>query len=291
MEPLTTSAHTWWPSPAKINLFLHVLGRQDNGYHRLQTLFQLLDYGDALAFELTDTPDIVMATPLPGVADDDNLIVRAARALQAYGTCSQGARIYLNKRLPMGGGIGGGSSNAATTLVVLNHLWGCHLSNEALATIGLTLGADVPVFVHGRTAFADGVGEQLVNHDVPETYYLVAHPGVHVSTQAVFNHPQLPRNTPPLLWQDYNFESTHNDCEEIVCQQYPEVANLLQWLVHYAPARMTGTGSGVFACFASAEAAQTALVALPKNWSGFVARGVNLSPLHEKLSAVTPIRK
>ncbi|MDF2179386.1 4-(cytidine 5'-diphospho)-2-C-methyl-D-erythritol kinase [Aliiglaciecola sp. CAU 1673] len=272
-----------WPSPAKLNLFLHILGRREDGYHRLQSLFQLLDQGDSLQFEVTDDSQIQLVTPIPGVPDEDNLVVKAARLLQKHGKGTKGCRIYLDKKLPMGGGIGGGSSNAATTLLALDHLWQLDLGIDKLAEIGLRLGADVPVFVRGHTAFAEGVGEHLYPVSQPGLWYLVVSPGIHVATKDIFTHPDLPRNTPPLRWQDYQFESTHNDCQELVCKLHPKVAKILQWLLEYAPSRMTGTGSCLFAVFPDKVQAERLLAALPEGCRGFVAQGVNYSPVHSLL--------
>ncbi|MBU3022576.1 4-(cytidine 5'-diphospho)-2-C-methyl-D-erythritol kinase [Aestuariibacter sp. A3R04] len=276
----------WWPSPAKLNLFLHILGRYENGYHQLQTLFQLLNVGDELAFRINDSGKITLSPSLTGVKDEDNLVVRAARLLQQYAKVAKGANIFLKKQLPMGGGIGGGSSNAATTLVVLNKMWQCGLSTQALARLGLSLGADVPVFVNGATGFAGGVGETISPVALPEKWYAVINPGVHVSTANIFSEPTLPRDTPAIAWEDYSFDSTRNDCQSIVCKMHPEVANLLQWLVHYAPSRMTGTGACVFAVFDNEASAQKVVNILPEHWNGFVAKGVNTSPLQEKLERV-----
>ncbi|MEW9798260.1 4-(cytidine 5'-diphospho)-2-C-methyl-D-erythritol kinase [Alteromonas sp. CYL-A6] len=283
---LTTNSNTWWPSPAKLNLFLHITGRRADGYHQLQSLFQMLDTGDQLTFDITHDGIIRLDTEIDGVAHDDNLIVRAARLLQHHTQCPLGARIQLDKQLPMGGGIGGGSSNAATTLVALNHLWQCGLNEDELAELGLTLGADVPIFVRGRTAFAAGVGEEITPVSQPERWFLVVNPGVHVSTGEIFSLPALPRNTPEIDWQAYSFEKTHNDCEQIVCDRYPEVAKLLQWLVHYAPSRMTGTGACVFAIFSDKNKASQVQATLPADWHSFVAKGVNVSPLQQKLQDV-----
>ncbi len=276
----------WWPSPAKLNLFLHILGRNEQGYHLLQTLFQMLDVGDKLAFTLTDDEKITMDRPLDGVPDEQNLIIRAARLLQSSCGISNGAVITLDKVLPMGGGIGGGSSNAATTLVALNELWNCKLNTTQLAALGLSLGADVPIFIHGETAFASGVGEQIHPVHIEQQWYLVANPGIHVSTAEVFAAPELKRDTPAIRWQDYNFEKTQNDCQILVTNTHPEVAKLLQWLVHYAPSRMTGTGACVFATFASEAQAREVQAKLPKKWNSFVAKGVKQSPLKVKLQAV-----
>lgn len=274
----------WWPSPAKLNLFLHINGRYPNGYHQLQSLFQLLDRGDELAFEITRQPTIELLTPVPGVEFEDNLVIKAARLLQNQCKSAVGCKISLRKNLPMGGGIGGGSSNAATTLVVLNHLWGCNLSLAALAELGLQLGADVPIFVFGQTAFAEGVGEQLFPVVLPETHYLVVFPQCHVSTADIFRADELPRDSAKINFQDYQFGQTHNDCQELVCNRYPNVANTLAWLLEYAPSRMTGTGACLFAIFASQQEAKQVLAKLPAECSGFVAKGVNTSLLHDKLS-------
>ena len=273
----------WWPSPAKLNLFLHILGRYDNGYHKLQSLFQMLDYGDKLAFDINHTGTIAMSTPLKGVKDEDNLIIRAAKLLAAQTKTKLGAHISLEKCLPMGGGIGGGSSNAATTLVALNALWGTRLSVHQLADIGLQLGADVPIFVRGETAFAEGVGEQITPAPQPEQWFLVANPNVHISTGEIFTAQELTRNTPSMDWADYKFEETRNDCQQLVVNRYPEVAKLLQWLVHYAPSRMTGTGACVFATFSDYTLAEQVRAQMPETWQSFVAKGVNRSPLLDKL--------
>ena len=288
MDNKLDTCQDWWPSPAKLNLFLHILGRYPNGYHQLQSLFQILDYGDELAFELNNHGHIAMATPLPGVKDDDNLIIRAAKLLASHSSASHsinkpGVTIRLKKRLPMGGGIGGGSSNAATTLVALNHLWQLNLTTDELASLGLTLGADVPIFVRGNTAFAEGVGEEITPAPQPESWFLVANPNVHISTADIFNDPKLPRNTPAIRWNEYKFEKTRNDCQQLVVNRYPQVANLLQWLVHYAPSRMTGTGACVFARFSSRSLATQVQAQMPDTWQSFVAKGVNDSPLLKKL--------
>ena len=291
MNTTVTSQKDWWPSPAKLNLFLHILGRYDNGYHQLQSLFQMLDYGDQLAFDIIHTEgstlennaSIRMDTPLEGVPDEDNLIIKAARLLAEKTQCQKGVVISLDKRLPMGGGIGGGSSNAATTLVALNHLWQTGLNEDELAELGLALGADVPIFVRGFTAFAGGVGEDITPAPQAEKYYLVANPNVHVSTAEVFSSPDLTRNTPAMAWDDYKFENTRNDCQQLVANRYPEVAKLLQWLVHYAPSRMTGTGACVFATFSDHTLAEQVRAEMPETWQSFVAKGVNRSPLLDKL--------
>ncbi|GDY24330.1 4-diphosphocytidyl-2-C-methyl-D-erythritol kinase [Agarivorans sp. Toyoura001] len=271
-----------WLSPAKLNLFLYITGQRDNGYHDLQTLFQFIDCCDQLFFTPTQSGSIELNSQLDFPVED-NLVVKAARLLQQYSHIQQGVSITLDKHLPMGGGIGGGSSNAATTLLVLNHLWKCNLSLDQLATLGLQLGADVPIFIHGHSAFAEGVGEQLQNVVVAEPWYVVLHPQVHVSTESVFGHPLLPRNTAKRSWQQLVNSDWQNDCQEIVAKVYPEVAQALSWLLEYAPSRMTGTGSCVFAAFDTEREALSVLEKRPKNVSGFVCKACNQSPLHEQL--------
>jgi len=280
---ITTPTH--WPSPAKLNLFLYITGRRDNGYHELQTLFQFVEFGDELTVSANSVTSSITITPeIPGVALEDNLIWKAATALQQYTSTSFGADIELKKVLPMGGGIGGGSSNAATVLVALNYLWQLNLSDDQLAEIGLQLGADVPVFVRGHAAFAEGVGEQLQPANPDEKWYLVVKPQVSIATVDIFTHSELTRNTPKralatLLEQEYV-----NDCEKIVRMLYPEVDKQLSWLLQYAPSRLTGTGSCVFAEFSSKKEAESVLEQLPDTVSAFVARGRNISPLKETLA-------
>lgn len=278
---------TAWPAPAKLNLFLHVNGRRPDGYHELQTLFIFLDHGDTLHFEVLDgSLDLTLSPALPGVPDEENLIIRAARMLQARLPSPKGARITLTKRLPMGGGIGGGSSDAATTLVALNELWQAGLDTEALAAMGVALGADVPVFVRGIAAFAEGVGEKLQPVTLPERWYLVVKPDCHVATAAIFKDPDLPRNTPKMGLQDLLAGEWKNDCEGLVKKRHPEVANALGWLLEYAPSRMTGTGACVFAAFEDESLAREVLAKLPDGLAGFVAKGVNISPLANTLQQV-----
>ncbi|WP_375753118.1 4-(cytidine 5'-diphospho)-2-C-methyl-D-erythritol kinase [Vibrio sp. HN007] len=275
---------THWPSPAKLNLFLYITGRRDNGYHDLQTLFQFLDYGDELTIKATDQPEIVITPEIQGLAVEDNLIWKAAKALQEKAGCSFGAKIDLKKILPMGGGIGGGSSNAATALVALNYLWQTNLSEDELADIGLKLGADVPVFVRGFAAFAEGVGEKLERVSPEEKWYLVVRPDVSISTAEIFGHPDLTRNTPKRSSTELLTGSYVNDCEKIVRLTYPEVDKQLSWLLQYAPSRLTGTGSCVFAEFLSEKDAKNTRVKLSDNVSAFVAQGKNISPLNKRLS-------
>ncbi len=273
----------WYPSPAKLNLFLHINGRYENGYHQLQSLFQLLDYGDDIGFVINANNEVSIAEQITGVPEQENLVYRAAIALKPFTSEKSGCTLYINKRLPLGGGIGGGSSNAATVLLVLNRLWNCNLDTQALADIGLTLGADVPIFVHGNTAFAEGVGEVLLPTTTPELWYLVATPNVAVSTKAIFTSADLPRNTPKIDVKTYRFEETHNDCQTLVAKTHKDVANLIQWLVHYAPSRMTGTGASVFAVFDAKENADKVLRLLPECYTGFVSKSVNRSGLHVAL--------
>lgn len=279
-----------WPSPAKLNLFLYITGRRADGYHLLQTLFQFLDYGDRLTITPTQGGTIRLLTPLPGVPQAQNLIVRAGQLLQrhVYGesprNATPGADISLEKRLPMGGGLGGGSSNAATVLVALNHLWRCGLSEDELARLGLALGADVPVFVRGRAAFAEGVGEILTPAEPLEKWYLVTLPDAAISTPRIFTDPELKRDTPARPLTTLLALPFHNDCETIARKHFYEVEQHLSWLLEYAPSRLTGTGACVFAEFDTESEARQVLGKAPVWLRGFVARGVNVSPLHRALA-------
>ncbi|HFK4477934.1 TPA: 4-(cytidine 5'-diphospho)-2-C-methyl-D-erythritol kinase [Citrobacter sedlakii] len=280
---------THWPSPAKLNLFLYITGQRADGYHTLQTLFQFLDYGDTIDITPRSDGEIRLLTPVDGVAHEDNLIVRAARLLMKTAAqhgrlpAGSGADIRIDKRLPMGGGLGGGSSNAATILVALNHLWQCGLSVDELAELGIQLGADVPVFVRGHAAFAEGVGEILTPVNPSEKWYLVAHPGVSIPTPAIFNDPDLPRNTPKRSIETLLNCEFSNDCEVIARKRFREVDAALSWLLEYAPSRLTGTGACVFAEFDTESRARQVLEQAPEWLEGFVAKGVNLSPLHRAL--------
>ncbi len=275
---------TIWPSPAKLNLFLYITGQRTDGYHELQTLFQFLDYGDELAITANGSGDIVITPQIDGVKNEDNLIYKAAIALQHKTGCKLGANVELTKILPMGGGIGGGSSNAATVLVALNYLWQTELSDDELAEIGLKLGADVPVFIRGFAAFAEGVGEQLTPVEAEEKWFLVVRPNVSIATKDIFSHPDLTRNTPKRDLSTLIHTGYENDCEKIVRLLYPEVDNQLSWLLQYAPSRLTGTGSCVFAEFLSENEARNILTQLPDTVSAFVAQGRNISPLIETLA-------
>lgn len=274
-----------WPAPAKLNLFLHINGRRADGYHELQTLFQFINCCDLLDFRVTQTPELILHSDMSAVvADSDNLILRAAKSLQQATGYPGGAEIWLEKRLPMGGGLGGGSSDAATTLVALNQLWNTQLSNDELATIGLKLGADIPVFIRGFAAFAEGVGERLQAVTPTEFWYLVIAPDAHVSTAAVFQDPLLPRDTPKLGIDTLMSQPWANDCQDLVVSKYPQVAKALGWLLEYAPSRMTGTGACVFGEFSSQQQALAALAKLPSDMQGFVAKGMNISPLIVRLN-------
>lgn len=271
------------PAPAKLNLFLHIVGRRSDGYHLLETLFQFVDFGDSLSF--TPATSLTLSGDCGDVAADDNLILRAARLLQQASGCSAGATIRLNKRIPMGAGLGGGSSDAATTLVALNHLWQLNFSGDQLAALGLQLGADVPVFVHGFAAFATGVGEQLTPANPPQDHYLVLWPGVAIATAAIFGAPELPRTTAPLSAVPTDPWQLANDCELTACGRFPEVEKARSWLLNFAPTRMTGTGSCLFARFPTAAAAHQCAAQIPAPWQGWVCQGRNLSPLHAALQA------
>ena len=271
------------PAPAKLNLWLHIIGRRDDGYHELETVFQFLDHADQLRFALRDDNQVRLQTDVPGVDHDSNLIVRAARQLQQQSGCIQGVDIWLEKLLPMGGGIGGGSSDAATTLLGLNHLWQLGWDLDRLAALGLSLGADVPVFVRGHAAFAQGVGEQLTPVDPVEPWYVVLVPQVSVSTAEIFSHPQLTRDSLPLKMRPVPEGNSRNDCQPVVEQSYPEVRNALNLLGKYTEARLTGTGSCVFGAFPSKAEADKVLALLSETQTGFVAKGSNVSMLHRKL--------
>ena len=273
-----------WPAPAKINLFLHITGRLENGYHTLETIFQFLDYGDSLTFEINGANSILITPEVPGVSLSDNLIYRAAMLLKPHAKTNAGVVINLSKILPMGAGLGGGSSNAAPTLVAVNLLWQCDLSVDDLAQLGLVLGADVPIFVKGFAAFAQGVGEILTPVSPPQPWYLIVWPGVSVATADIFNAPELPRDTQPIELKQLDSAILKNDCEKVTKNRHPEVANALNWLIQYAPAKMTGTGSCVFGQFESEQAAAAALLDLPTTMHGFVAKGINQSPLMATLA-------
>lgn len=274
------------PAPAKLNLWLHIIGRRADGYHELETVFQFLDHGDELSFAVRGDGVIRLHTEIEAVPHDSNLIVRAARKLQEQSGTTLGADIWLTKVLPMGGGIGGGSSDAATTLLALAHLWQLDWDEDRLAALGLSLGADVPVFVRGHAAFAQGVGEQLTPVDPEEPWYVVLVPQVSVSTVEIFSHPQLTRDSVPLKMRPVPEGNSRNDCQPVVEQSYPEVRNALNSLGKFTEARLTGTGSCVFGAFPSKAEADKVLALLSATQTGFVAKGSNVSMLHRKLQSL-----
>lgn len=290
------------PAPAKLNLFLHVIGRRPDGYHLLQTLFRFIDLHDTLHFSLREDGAVRRANAVEGVAEDQDLCVRAARLLQSEAGCRLGVDISVEKHIPMGGGLGGGSSDAATTLIALNRLWSLNLSRERLMQLGLRLGADVPVFVFGENAFAEGVGEKLQVCHLPEACYVVLFPPVHVPTAQIFVHPKLTRDTVSItiralleqlpghtsrtegLPPPVSERQLHNDLQSVVCNLYPEVACYIDWLGNFGKAMMTGSGACVFAEFASRSQAEAVLRQLPRDMHGVVAQGLARHPLHDWVS-------
>jgi 4-diphosphocytidyl-2-C-methyl-D-erythritol kinase len=286
MNVAAAAEWTVWPAPAKLNLFLHLVGRRDDGYHLLQTVFQLLDWGDEVRLRVRDDGAIRRVDPLPGVADEADLGVRAASALKDASGCGLGAEIAIDKRVPIGGGLGGGSSDAATVLVALNALWNTGLDEDALATIGARLGADVPVFVRGRSAWAEGVGEILAPLALPERWYLVVDPGVSVPTRELFQVPELTRNSPQLTIPLFvSGAPTGNAFLPVVRGRFPAVAAALDWLRPFGEARLSGSGGCVFAAFPSREAGAAALAEIPGGIRAWLARGVDESPLRQRLLA------
>ncbi|WP_461481160.1 4-(cytidine 5'-diphospho)-2-C-methyl-D-erythritol kinase [Porticoccus sp.] len=271
------------PAPAKLNLFLHITGRRPDGYHNLQTLFQLLDCGDRLDFEVNASGTIEVVPALADVPPEHNLIYRAAIALRQATGCALGAHIVLHKQLPLGGGLGGGSSDAATTMLALNRLWKLQLSKKQLMSIGQQLGADVPLFIFGHSAWAEGIGEQLSAVKIPPAWYLVLAPDAQVSTAKIFAHQGLTRNTHPIKIRAFLEQGGRNDCQAVVEALYPQVKKARLWLAQFAEARLTGTGACLFARFASEADARSVLEQMPAPWQGFVAQGVNESPLLKQL--------
>ena len=278
-----TAAVTHWPAPAKLNLFLHVTGRRADGYHELQTLFQLIDLCDTVAISVREDGQIERPVGPPEVPFEADLTVRAARALQSATGTRLGASLQVRKRIPQGGGLGGGSSDAATTLLALNEVWSCGLSLDELASLSLPLGADVPVFVQGSSAWAEGVGERLTPVTLLGTWYVVIYPGVAVSTREVFQSPELTRNSPLITIRAFFESGGRNDCEPVVRSRAPQVAEALEWLARFAPARLTGTGSCVFSACGSASDAERLAARVPDRWMSFVARGLDSSPVHQRL--------
>jgi 4-diphosphocytidyl-2-C-methyl-D-erythritol kinase len=274
-----------WPAPAKLNLFLHITGRRADGYHLLQTVFQFLDHGDSLEFDVREDGRILRVEGPTGVPEDADLTVRAAKLLKARTGTPLGASIKLRKTLPLEAGLGGGSSDAATTLLVLDRLWGTGLGQAGLRPLGLELGADVPVFIGGEAAWAEGVGEILSPVELPEPWYLVLDPGARVSTREVFQAPELTRNSAPIKIARFRSGDTRNDFEPVVRSRYPQVSEALDWLGAHALARLTGSGACVFAAFPEEAAARRVHAQLPRGWQGFVAKGCNRSPLMMRLEA------
>jgi 4-diphosphocytidyl-2-C-methyl-D-erythritol kinase len=268
-----------FPAPAKLNLMLRVTGRRDDGYHLLQTVFRFIDHGDTVRLRVRRDGVITRLKPLPGVAEADDLTVRAARALKAATGTPLGADIAVDKRLPFGGGLGGGSSDAATVLLALNHLWGTGLSRKRLQDLALPLGADVPVFIYGQSALAVGVGEVLTPQPVAPAWYLVLVPPIAVATAGIFQHPELKRDSEPIKIEGFSVPAG-NDLEPLVCRLYPEVARHLAWLQSLGGGQMSGSGACVFAAFADESGARQALAACPPDMSGFVAQGLDVHPLH-----------
>jgi 4-diphosphocytidyl-2-C-methyl-D-erythritol kinase len=274
-----------WPAPAKLNLFLHVVGRRPDGYHELQTLFQLVDLTDELRVDVRPDGEIRRIGGPAGVPPEQDLAVRAARLLKRTSGSPLGADLTLVKRIPLGGGLGGGSSDAATTLAALNVLWRIGASADDLARLGLSLGADVPVFLFGHSAWAEGVGERLTAVDLPPRWYAIVRPPVAVGTAEVFQAPELTRNSPRTTIGGFLEAGGRNDCEPVVAARYPEVRKALERLGRFGPARLTGTGSCVFAAFGRAAEAEEAIAGLPAGWRGFAVRGLARSPLLERLEA------
>ncbi|WP_333877170.1 4-(cytidine 5'-diphospho)-2-C-methyl-D-erythritol kinase [Methylobacter sp.] len=273
-----------WPAPAKLNLMLRITGQRSDGYHLLQTVFQFIELCDWITFHPVDDGRVSLQEPIPGVPESDDLTVRAAKLLKAETGCEQGVRIEVKKNLPMGGGLGGGSSDAATTLVVLNVLWGLQLSMERLMELGLTLGADVPVFVYGYSAWAEGVGEKLKRIDIPEQWFVVIKPNCHVDTREVFLSKDLTRNSKSIRIADFIAGQHQNDCLGVVRERYQFVKDALVELSEFSEARLTGTGACVFAQFDSEAAAASAYRSLQKKWQVYLVKGVNESPLFSKLN-------
>ncbi|OIQ91118.1 4-diphosphocytidyl-2-C-methyl-D-erythritol kinase [mine drainage metagenome] len=276
-------------APAKINLFLHITGQRADGYHLLQTVFRLLDYYDTIHLKPTQTKEIKRVNDVAGVPEEQDLCIRAAKLLQQSTNCKQGVEMFVEKHIPMGGGLGGGSSDAATVLLALNHLWKLNLSRKELLPLGLQLGADVPFFIFGTNAWAEGIGEQLQAINLPETYYVVLNPNVHVSTAQIFNDKQLTKDSIPKIMSTFSSIANSaagtigteftNQLEEIVCNKYPAVFNCLTWLKQFGNARMSGSGASVFLEVANEKVANDICSKKPENVQGFVAKGLNQHPL------------
>ncbi len=273
-------------APAKINRFLHIIGQRPDGYHNLQTVFQFLDLSDQLTLQERHEADIELHGSGMNIAPESNLISQAARALQAATGCRLGAHIQINKKIPVGGGVGGGSSDAASTLLGLNTLWQTGLSLTELAEIGAQLGADVPVFIHGKAAFAEGIGEQLTVIDLPTPWYLLLKPACEVSTARIFSQQELTRNTSPIKIAAFlnGATCTRNDCLPVVLKLYPEIRAAMNWLETFSRPRLTGTGACIFAEFESRQNAEAVLEQVPATWQAYVTQGLNTSPAHRDLA-------
>lgn len=269
-----------WLAPAKLNLFLHITGRRSDGYHNLQTLFQLIDFCDELQFNLRSDTEITVTDPITNIATEKHLAYKAARLLQEYTGVKRGVDIFVKKHIPEGGGLGGGSSDAATTLVALNHYWETKLPQTTLMELAVKIGADVAVFVLGHSAWAEGIGEQLAPIELPEAWFLVIKPPCQVITQKIYTDPELTRDTQSIKIHDFLQGRGRNDFEALVKKRYPEVAHALEWLNQYATAKITGSGSCIFAKFSDNAAANQVMRLLPSNYTGFVAKGLNRSPLY-----------
>lgn len=280
VEEMTLSC----PAPAKLNLFLHVTGRREDGYHLLQTLFRFIDLNDTLHFSLRKDGEVRRVNDIEGVPEEQDLCVRAARLLQKETGCALGVNITVEKRIPMGGGLGGGSSDAATTLIALNRLWSLNLSRKRLMSVGLQLGADVPVFVFGENAFAEGVGEELQAYPLPEAWYVVLFPPVHVPTAKIFTHPELTRDSVSIIIRALSLQQCRNDLQSVVCSLYPEVADCIDELGKHGKAMMTGSGACVFAEFESRNRAEAVLQQLPRDMHGVAVQGLSRHPLHDWVS-------
>lgn len=286
-DPLSNN----WPAPAKLNRFLHIVGQRPDGYHLLQTVFQFLDYCDLLDFQLRTDGQVILQSPIEGVPTEKNLIFRAAKLLQSHSGSAMGVKISLEKKLPTGGGLGGGSSDAATVLVALNHLWGLDYSHRHLARLGLELGADVPVFINGKAVWAEGVGEQFQDIGLDEPWFCVIVPAVNVSTADIFSDRELTRNTSPITISDFIGGAGSNDCEALVAAKYPEIKTVIEWMKRYSDThsgcivrtRMTGTGACVFAGFETEQDAREVQLQIPPGQVAFVAKGLNQSPLLKRL--------
>jgi 4-diphosphocytidyl-2-C-methyl-D-erythritol kinase len=275
-----------WPAPAKLNLFLYINGQRNDGYHELQTLFQFIDRCDYLTINVNTSGEINITPEINSLPTTENLIYKAAMMLKVHGKTNLGADIHLEKNLPMGGGLGGGSSDAATTLLALNYHWNLNLTRTQLSQIGLSLGADLPIFVAGKASLAEGVGERLTTLLPAENHYIVATPNCHISTPIVFQNKALIRNTPKYSLAQLMSQNWLNDCEPIVKNSYPKVAKVIDWLIEYAPTRLTGTGACVFSTFATAQEAQVVLDKRPSWLTAFSCKGLNNSPVDTLLSTL-----